>query len=304
MSGSSLVESGNRAEDANGETAPLPPLPSGVDPTIVGNIPLFAKLSREEVLALCGFLRSKRFAMHEPIVFIGDEGSEFYIVQVGKVAVSQPNEEGKEVGLAELGPGHFFGEISLLDGGPRTATVRAGSDVILLSLDRADFVEFLMKHPAAAVHILTVLGARQRDLLERLKGIRNVNEMVLGQQTKLQRVLSRLATIFASEKFLLANLLFFGAWVALHLILARRAGRVINLIDDPPTFFWLGFMITVEAIVISMFVLNAQRRQAERDRVRADFEYQVNVKAHINVTELHRKVDKLLEAAGVKEGKR
>jgi len=277
-----------------------PAVASGVDPTIVANIPLFAKLAREEIVALCGLMKSKKFERDEPIVFIGDDGSEFHIVQVGRALVSQPNESGKEVALAELGPGQFFGEISLLDGGPRTATVRAVNDVILLSLERADFVEFLLKHPSAAVHILTVLGARQRDLLEKLRGIRNVNEVVVGHQSKLQRALTRVASVFASEKFLLANLIFIACWMSLHLVLAYKHRRTINLIDDPPTFFWLGFMITVEAIVISMFVLNAQRRQAERDRVRADFEYQVNVKAHINVAELHRKVDKLLERANAK----
>jgi uncharacterized membrane protein len=69
-------------------------------------------------------------------------------------------------------------------------------------------------------------------------------------------------------------------------------------VDEPPTFFWLGFMITAESIVVAMFVLNAQRRQAERDRVRADLEYQVNVKAHVEVMELHRKMDRLMEEIG------
>jgi CRP-like cAMP-binding protein len=271
---------------------------ASVDPTLLGNIPLFSKLSVEEVAALTGLLRARKFAASEPVVYIGDDGSEFYVVQLGKVAVSHPDETGKEVVLAELGPGNFFGEISLLDGGPRTATVRAATDVTLLSLERGAFVQFLLKHPSAAVHILTILGARQRDLLEKLRGLRNVNEAVAGEQTRLQQVLTRFARIFASERFLLCNLLFFVSWVVVHTWLARDK---INWIDQPPTFFWLGFMITAESIVIAMFVLNAQRRQAERDRVRADLEYQVAVKAHVEVMELHRKVDRLLEAGHLKK---
>ncbi len=269
-----------------------------VDSALLANIPLFSKLGAPELAALTRLLILRKFKASDPIVFLGEDGSEFYVVQFGKVAVSQPDDAGQEVKLAELGPGNFFGEISLLDGGPRTANVTAATDAGLLSLDRSQFVEFLLQHPSAAVHILTILGARQRDLLEKLRGIRNVNEAVAGAQTRLQRILSRCARIFASEKFLLGNLIFFAGWVVLHTLLSSEK---IDWHDHPPTFFWLGFIITAESIVIAMFVLNAQRRQAERDRVRGDLEYQVNVKAHVEVMELHRKVDKLLEAAKVKK---
>jgi CRP-like cAMP-binding protein len=269
-----------------------------VDWALLLSIPLFSKLSPEELTALTLLLKAKKFAESEPIVYLGDDGSEFFIVQHGKVGVSHPDESGKEVTLAELGPGNFFGEISLLDGGPRTANVRAVVDVTLLSLERGQFVQFLLQHPAAAVHILTILGARQRELLEKLRGIRNVNEAISGEQTRLQRWLSRCAGIFASERFLLGNLVFIIAWIVVHIALNKKA---VNFIDEPPTFFWLGFMITAESIVVAMFVLNAQRRQAERDRVRGDLEYQVNVKAHVEVMELHRKVDRLLEAGNLKK---
>ena len=266
--------------------------PHSVDWSLLLNIPLFSKLNPEELGALAELLKTRKFAGSEPIVYLGDNGTEFYIVQHGKVGVSHLDESGKEVTLAELGPGNFFGEISLLDGGPRTATVRALGDVSLLSLERGTFVQFLLQHPSAAVHILTTLGARQRELLEKLRGIRNVNEAVAGEQTQLQRFLSRCAGVFASERFLLGNLLFIVSWVVLHSLLWHHP---IHWVDEPPTFFWLGFMITAESIVVAMFVLNAQRRQAERDRVRADLEYQVNVKAHVEVMELHRKMDRLME---------
>jgi CRP/FNR family transcriptional regulator, cyclic AMP receptor protein len=67
----------------------------------------------------------------------------------------------------------------------------------------------------------------------------------------------------------------------------------ISTLDQPPTFFWLGFMITVEAIVLSIFVLNAQRRQASRDAIKADMDYQVNRKAHLEIMQLHEKLDRL-----------
>jgi uncharacterized membrane protein len=58
----------------------------------------------------------------------------------------------------------------------------------------------------------------------------------------------------------------------------------------------LAFLITLEAILLSMFVLSSQRRQAERDRIRSDLEYQVNIKAHLEVMQLHQKIDRMESA--------
>ncbi|MGC3957473.1 MAG: cyclic nucleotide-binding domain-containing protein [Verrucomicrobiota bacterium] len=270
---------------------------STVDTKLLAGIPLFSRLNPNELQALAGLLKTRAYAESQFVMLIGDNGTEFFILQEGKVEISQTDQSGKEVRLAELGPGNFFGEISLLDGGPRTATVRAITPIKTLYLERQQFIDFLQAHPITAVHILQILGSRQRDLLEKLKGIRNVNEAVGGQESRLEKKMSRVAGIFASEKFLVANLAFIVVWMIIHLCLglAYRPDK-ITLIDDAPTFFWLGFMITTESILISMFVLNSQKRQAERDRVRADLEYQVNVKAHMEVMELHRKVDRLLQS--------
>src|SRR4051812_46057673 len=105
-----------------------------IDPTLLGNIPLFAKLTPNELGELVNLLRTRDVARQQTIVRIGDQGTEFYVIQQGRVVVSAPDDQGAEVKLAELGPGNFLGEISLLDGGPRTATVRALEPVTLLVL--------------------------------------------------------------------------------------------------------------------------------------------------------------------------
>jgi len=265
-----------------------------LDTTLLRNIPIFSAVSDDDLSELAGLLEVRQYAPRQPIVFLGDSGANLFIVRSGKVVVSYPDDSGKEVSIEEMGPGTFFGEISLLDGGPRTANIRAVTAVEALALQREAFVGFMLQRPSVAVHVLTVLAARQRGLLEKLRGIRNVNEAESAERTVFQRRLSRVAGLFASERFLLANLLVIVAWIGVNLAL-RASGR--PTFDDPPTFFWLGFVISVEAIVITMFVLNTQRRQAERDRIHADFEYQVNVKAHLEVMELHRKLDRLLKTA-------
>src|SRR5690349_1233579 len=165
-----------------------------MDFDLLSNIPLFAKLTEPEVRELGGLLKEQRVAGQQPVFWIGDEGSDFYLVQVGRVAVCYPDEAGHEVTIAVLGAGDFFGEISLLDGGPRTATVRADGDVILLTLSRHDFLEFLKRNPVAAIHILTVLGQRQREMLEKMRGLKNVNrseERRVGKEWRWRRAAER-----------------------------------------------------------------------------------------------------------------
>ena len=257
---------------------------------VLGYVPLFSNLPAEERAELNQLLKKKEYAAHQPVVWLGEQGDDFYIVHSGRVTVSAPDETGKEVVLSTLTAGHFFGEISLLDGGPRTATVRTVADAVMLVLSREDFLGFLRRHPDAAIYMLTVLGKRQRETNEKLRGIRNVNEAVAQQQSKWGVIAERIANVSASQWFVLLNLFFFVLWVAVNVFL-KTTGRTPW--DDPPSFGTLGFMVTIEALFISLFVLISQGQQGERDRIRADLDYQVNLKAHQEVMQLHQKLDRL-----------
>ena len=257
---------------------------------VLGYIPLFSNLPPDERAELNQLLKTKKFAAHQPVVWLGEQGDDFYIVHSGKVTVSAPDETGKEVTLTTLTSGHFFGEISLLDAGPRTATVRTATEATMLVLAREDFLNFLRRHPDAAIYMLTVLGKRQRETNEKLRGIRNVNEAVAQQQSRWGVIAERIANISASQWFVLLNLLFFVAWVVVNVTL-KITGRTPW--DDPPSFGTLGFMVTIEALFISLFVLISQGQQGERDRIRADLDYQVNLKAHQQVMQLHQKLDRV-----------
>jgi len=263
------------------------------DSALLKSIALFAQLSEGEREELGKLLRVRNYRANEPIFWIGDAGTDFFIVQHGRVVLSCPDEAGNEIEIAILGPGNFFGEISLLDGGPRTASARAEGNLTLLSLNRDEFLDFLRTKPSATIHIMTVLGQRTRGMLDKLRGIRNVNEEVDSHIKPLQKLVDRGAAIGASGWFLIINICFIIVWISVQCLLWKKP---INFRDEPPTFFWLGFMITLEAILLTMFVLNSQKRQAERDRIRADLDYQVNVKAHLEVMQLHQKMDRLQAA--------
>jgi CRP/FNR family transcriptional regulator, cyclic AMP receptor protein len=271
-----------------------------MDADIFAGIPLFSELDAAEREDLRRLLQPLTFEPQRAICWIGEAGDEFYIIESGQVLICYPDENGREVTLAALGPGQFFGELSLLDGGRRTATARSQTEVRVLALGRDSFHQFIQQHPSAAIHILTEMGRRQRDQLEKLRGVKNVNEVVEERRTPVQRIVERIARLFSSVGFLLANLLFISGWIVFQNIAYEQASArepakypPVSYLDTPPTFFWLGFMVTIEALLLSIFVLNAQRRQTQRDSIKADLDYQVNRKTQLEIMQLHEKIDRL-----------
>jgi CRP/FNR family cyclic AMP-dependent transcriptional regulator len=267
-----------------------------MDQDLLANIPLFAKLNAAELAELSGLLKEQKVENQQPVFWIGDEGADFYLVQVGRVAICYPDELGHEITIAVLNAGDFFGEISLLDGGPRTATVRADGDVQLLSLSRHDFLEFLKRNPSAGIHILTVLGQRQREMLEKLRGVKNVNEVMEERTTRWQKVADLIAAVSASQAFVIFHVFLFAGWMVWNKIAGEKA-------FDPFPYNLLTMVVSLEAIFLSIFVLVSQNRAGEKDRIRADLDYQVNLKAHLEVMQLHRKIDRIEQAvASMAEG--
>ncbi|HEV8292000.1 MAG TPA: cyclic nucleotide-binding domain-containing protein [Tepidisphaeraceae bacterium] len=280
----------------------MPAADAQPDTDLLRNIPLFSGLvdaNREELASL---LQSRQYAPHQPIFWIGERGEEMFIVQHGKVILSYPDETGHEITVAGLGPGAFFGELSLLDGGSRTATARTDIETTLLVLDRKGFYKFLESHPTAAIHMIATVAGRHREAMDKLRGVKNVNEEIAERATLLQKVVDKAATFAASGWFLLGNTVFFILWMTAFTILALRKNTDISLMDSPPTFALLAFFITLESMLLTMFVLNSQNRQSERDRIKADLEYQVNLKAQYEVMELHRKIDRLQEVLTKQDG--
>lgn len=267
-----------------------------MDIELLKRIPLFASLSPEDLAGLTDLLEPRTLPHNKVIFFIGDRGDELFLVQHGTVRLSHVNDHGQDITLGTVGAGAFFGELSLLDGGPRTATAVTQSDVTLLALNRKNFFGFLEKHPHASAVMVTTMATRLRENLGKLRGIKNVNDAAEENVTRLQHMVDWAAAHFSSGKFLIFNLALFAIWITIQTYAAIHAGHHFSLIDDPPTYFFLGFMITTEAFLLTVFVLNSQKRQAERDRIRADFEYQINLKSEHEIMQLHDKVDKLTES--------
>lgn len=269
------------------EAAPIP-----IDEDLLATIHLFAKLDAEERAGLLATMKQEHVAANQTIFWLGDKGDAFYIIRRGEVAITVPNDQGEHVTLNTLGPGGFFGEISLLDGGPRTATVRAISACDLLVLTRDALQGFLRKRPDVAIDILTVMGQRQRVSTEALRHVKNPNQVFAEQRASLwQRASDVIATVAASQWFTLFHLSWFGIWIGLNAIGAAFVSPPKFLSFDPFPFGLLTMVVSLEAIFLSIFVMVSQNRQSEKDRLRTDLDYQVNVKAQTEIMNMVRRLE-------------
>lgn len=126
------------------------------------NVPLFSDFSEEELDKLLAISKEKTYPK-DSIIFQRDEiGNFFFLICSGKVKVILETEEGKEGILSILYPKEFFGEMSLLDGEPRSASIVALEDTSVLLINRDDFLNLLYKHPEIALKILKTLSLRLR----------------------------------------------------------------------------------------------------------------------------------------------
>ena len=265
-----------------------------VDPASLEGVEFFELLGGEDRRALAEVVDLVRLVEGETLFRAGEPGESLYLVRTGEVELSIQDNVGQKITLDTASRGDFFGEIALLDEESRTATAVALVDTELIELDRGDLLLLFGKQPDAALHMLAAMGrmTRKADALLRQRVSRNVNEEVEERATLVQRVADWLAWFSGSILFLFLHALWFGAWIALNVGLVNVPGLSGF---DPFPFGLLTMIVSLEAIFLSTFVLISQNRQVEKDKVRADIEYDVNIKAEMEVAYLHDKADHLHE---------
>ncbi len=261
----------------------------------LAHLPIFATLDAAGQADLESRFTRRNVAAGEPVFWFGDAGDTLYVIDSGQAEVTAPDIEGRHVLLDALGPGEIFGELSMLDGGPRSATVRALTDCSLIGLHRDAFHAFLRARPDVAIDVLQVLGARQRASTATIRGLKNPNAVLAESTTRWQRVSDVVATVAASHQFTIAHLSWFGGWILLN-VLATAGWLPRVLAFDPFPFGLLTLIVSLEAIFLSIFVLVSQNRQSERDRIRTDLDYQVNVKAHVEIVGIVTRLDRIERA--------
>jgi len=135
----------------------------------LASVPLFSQLSRKDLSRLGKAVVERKYKKGETIVKEGEQAVAFFIVTKGRVEVIGGAGTKKHTVLNEIGAGQCFGEMALLDGMPRTATVRALEDTECLVLSRWDFVAELRTNPHIAVGMLPILSRRLREADDRLR---------------------------------------------------------------------------------------------------------------------------------------
>jgi CRP/FNR family transcriptional regulator, cyclic AMP receptor protein len=144
-------------------------LPTAELVDMLATIPLFASLQRPERIDLARRMYERTYQKSETIIHMDGPGNAFFVLRLGEVKVFRPLESGDEVIVGILGPGEFFGEMALLDGKPRSASVQALEMAEVLVLSRDAFHSFLRAHPTAAIEIIVVLADRIRGLNARVE---------------------------------------------------------------------------------------------------------------------------------------
>lgn len=257
---------------------------------ILSAVPLFKLLDPTECAGLMKVLVRRDCEAGETLFSFSEPGDSLYIVAEGTVELSVRDTTGTRIVLAECRRGDFFGELSLLDGGARTATATAVTTCELLELDRDDLIRFLRAHPDAALDLLTIMGERLRstDALLRSRVSRNINDEMETRSTGVERIADTIAEFAGSLTFLGLNALWFIVWILWNTFPGTPK-------FDPYPFGFLTMAVSLEAIFLSIFVLVSQNRQGAKDRLRADLDYQINLKAELEIAHLHEKVEFLTE---------
>jgi CRP-like cAMP-binding protein len=152
-------------------------------------IPLFAVVDDEALEALADLLIERRIPKHQTIVEEGLAGDYMYVIRDGQVKVTKLSGDGREKILGLLGPGDFFGEMSLLDNSERSASVKSLTETRILALSRNDFLKELRNNPDLAMAVIQELTRRVRQMDEQASSLsfQRVKERTRGLLLRLAK---------------------------------------------------------------------------------------------------------------------
>jgi CRP/FNR family cyclic AMP-dependent transcriptional regulator len=246
------------------------------------HVPLFESLDDEAAGKLCQLLASIDCKAKTSLFRAGDEGDAMYLIERGKVRISVRTTDGRDMTLTELGRGDFFGEMALLDGQSRSADAIVAEDARLAVLSREHFLSFVRSSPDVALELLTALANRLRhtDELLRRSATRNVNVEEAAQRTFADRAADLIAEFGGSWKFIIAAVLFFNVWVLINTWLLANSGF------DPYPYLLLSTAINMLAVLQAPIILMSQNRQSHKDRLRAEIDYQINLRNELALNEI------------------
>jgi CRP/FNR family cyclic AMP-dependent transcriptional regulator len=254
---------------------------------LLAQIPLFEGLSDEDRDALAKRLAERAYKTDEMVFGKGDSGSSMYIVLSGAVQIflPPPDKDTPPVVLKDVRTGEYFGELSLFDDKPRSASVKALVDTTLLELTREELGEHLTKSKSAALAILSEMSERLRETNAMLsqRAAKDVVKEFEENLTWGQRLADKVAELNGSWAFILflLGLSAFGSLV--NTLLKAKA------FDEYPYQFFnlaLAILVALQGPLIVM----SQNRQSMKDRAQAETDFRVNLKNEVGIEAIQREV--------------
>ena len=252
------------------------------------SVPLFASLTDDSAIELRNLLATTDVSASTELFHKGDTGDAMYLIENGRVRISIIDEDQKEITLAELAQGDFFGEMSIIDGRKRSADAKVIENARLAVLSRPNFLAFVRSNPDVALGMLGALTDRLRrtDELIRSRVSRNANEEQRKRATMADRAADLIAEFGGSWKFIGVSIGIIVLWILFNSYILFNG-------FDPKPYQMLNLVLAVIAGMQAPIIMMSQNRQGEKDRLRADLDYRVNLKNELSLAEVLRRLDVL-----------
>jgi uncharacterized membrane protein len=264
---------------------------------LLAQISLFQGLSDEDREALAARLAEKSFKSGDIVFSQGDQGSSMYIVQSGAVQIYLPSagKDAPPVVLKDLRTGEYFGELAIFDDKPRSASVRALTDTVLLELTRDELGEHLGRSKTAAMTILSEMAERLRETNAMLSQ-RAAKDVVKEFEDNLswsQRLADKVAELNGSWAFIMALMGLTAVWCIMNVpSVAEHIGLYSKGDDGKPTGFdpfpYILYNLVL-AILVSLqgpLIVMSQNRQSAKDRATAETDFRVNLKNEVGIEKM------------------
>src|SRR5713226_4125653 len=254
----------------------------------IRSVPLFASLDDEAAGDLRDLLRTRDVAAGAALFRAGDDGDAMYLIESGRVRITITDDDKKTITLAELAQGDFFGEMAIIDGKQRSADAIVSEAARLAILSRENFLRFIRNNPTVALEMLSATFGRLRrtDKLLQQRVSRNVNEEQRKRMTIADRAADVIAEFGGSWKFIGAAVGIIISWIVFN-------SYILISGFDPLPYQMLNLVMGIIAGLQAPIIMMSQNRQSGKDRLRADLDYQVNLKNELALTEVLRRLDVL-----------
>ena len=269
------------------------PTPQEMTLDAIRSVPLFASLDDEAAANLRNLLRVNDVPTNTSLFRAGDMGDAMYLIEQGRVQITITDEDKKQIVLAELAQGDFFGEMAIIDGKQRSADATVMETARLAVLSRENFLSFIHDNPKVALEMLSATFSRLRrtDKMLQQRVSRNVNVVYEKSLNTLDRLAIAITNRVGSFGFFLIILGWTAVWTGYNILASEVPALHLRAFDPFPAFVAYLLISNVIQILLMPLIMVGQNLQGRHSETRAELDFQVNLKNEISLTEVLRRLD-------------